>query len=207
MSKKIIILVFVLALVWITSACGPREDQSGSIQDINWQWESVKVQSTGETTTVPNPENYTLIFREDGTFEGQADCNQISGSYSQEGGFTITVGPSTMAFCGEDSLDQQYLTLLSSVAAGGPDGSSGLALETAGGAERMLFVDNGAAPLTHGQAARRQAAHQLLGGLGAAAPGGFVDHAPHDPHLAPDYGTFRRALGGYHSRRQRARSR
>ena len=74
------------------------------------------------------PKKYTIIFNTDGTFEGQADCNAISGTYSQENGFTITLGPSTLAFCGEDSLDQQYLTLLDNVVAGGPDGAGGLSL-------------------------------------------------------------------------------
>ena len=37
-----------------------------------------------------------------------------------------------------------YLQLLSSVAAGGPDGAGNLALETAGGAQRMLFKNGGA---------------------------------------------------------------
>jgi hypothetical protein len=50
-----------------------------------------------------------------------------------------------MAYCGETSLDQQYLTLLGSVAAGGPDGAGGFALETAGGEQRMLFKNGGAA--------------------------------------------------------------
>jgi heat shock protein HslJ len=95
---------------------------------------------------VPNPENYTIIFRTDGTFTGKADCNNISGTYSQEGGFTITLGPTTMAYCGETSMDQQYVQLLSSVTAGGPDGSGGLALETAGGEQRMEFKNGGAAP-------------------------------------------------------------
>ena len=45
-----------------------------------------------------------------------------------------------MAFCGEESLDQPYLQLLSSVAAGGLDGTGKLALETAGGEQRMLFM-------------------------------------------------------------------
>ncbi len=53
----------------------------------------------------------------------------------------------TMAACGEDSLDQQYLELLGSIAAGGPDGAgSTMALETAGGEQRMLFVNGGGAP-------------------------------------------------------------
>jgi len=41
------------------------------------------------------------------------------GIYSQENGYAIQLGATTMAFCGKASLDQQYLTLLGSVAAGG----------------------------------------------------------------------------------------
>jgi hypothetical protein len=50
-----------------------------------------------------------------------------------------------MAYCGEASLDQQYLGLLGSVAAGGPDGAGNLALENAGGEQRMLFNNGGEA--------------------------------------------------------------
>ncbi len=50
-----------------------------------------------------------------------------------------------MAFCGEASLDVQYLDLLANVVAGGPDGQGGLALETAGGEQRMIFQNGGAA--------------------------------------------------------------
>jgi hypothetical protein len=51
-----------------------------------------------------------------------------------------------VAFCGEASLDQVYLGLLSNVAAGGPDGRGNLALESAGGAERMMFINGGQSP-------------------------------------------------------------
>ena len=103
-------------------------------------------QTTKQTTTVANPENYTIIFNADGTLTGKADCNSFTGTYSQENGFTIKLGATTMAFCGEASLDTQYLQLLSQVAAGGPDGVGGLALETAGGEQRMLFKNGGPAP-------------------------------------------------------------
>lgn len=138
MNKFLSILAACLGLL-ILAACAPANEpaQTGSIQGIEWQWRSVTEQ--GSTTTVPNPENYTIEFNENGTFSGKADCNSISGTYSQENGFTITLGPSTMAFCGEASLDVVYLDLLSNVVAGGPDGAGGLALETAGGAQRMLF--------------------------------------------------------------------
>ena len=116
------------------------------IQDIVWQWLSVTNQSTSEVTTVPNPENYTITLRAAGTLDGKADCNNFTGSYSQEnGGIIITVGASTMAYCGDTSLDQQYLSLLGSVVAGGPDGAGGLALENVGGEQRMLFENGGSA--------------------------------------------------------------
>jgi hypothetical protein len=43
------------------------------------------------------------------------------------------------------NLDRQDLALLSSVAAGGPCGAGGLALETAGGEQRMPFKNGGVA--------------------------------------------------------------
>ncbi len=114
------------------------------IVNIVWQWTSVADRATDQTQTVPNPEDYTIVFNANGTLTGRADCNTFGGVYAQESGFTIKLGPSTMAYCGEASLDATYLQLLSSVAAGGPDGAGNLALETAGGAQRMLFKNGGA---------------------------------------------------------------
>lgn len=144
MKKLPYIVVICLGMILIT-ACGSgsttdsSSTSSDSITGIVWKWQSVTSQDTNESTTVPNPENYTIEFKDDGTFTGKADCNSISGTYSTESGFSITLGPSTLAFCGEASLDTVYLDLLSNVAAGGPDGAGGLALETAGGQQRMLF--------------------------------------------------------------------
>ena len=68
---------------------------------IVWQWVSVTNQTTKQTTTVPNPENYTIVFNADGTLVGKADCNTFDGTYSQENGFTIKLGASTMMYCGD----------------------------------------------------------------------------------------------------------
>lgn len=140
MNKFIVTFVVCLGFVFMV-ACSSGNDASSSdsITGVEWQWQSVTDQSTNETTDVPNPENYTITFNDDGTFEGKADCNNIAGTWSDESGFAISVGPSTLAFCGEASLDTVYVDLLNNIAAGGPDGSGGLALETAGGAQRMLF--------------------------------------------------------------------
>lgn len=131
--------IVLLALAGCGSGATPAADSSSTIIGILWKWQSVTNQDTNETTTVPNPENYTIEFDEDGTFTGQADCNTIAGTYSANGDFTITLGPTTLAFCGEASLDTLYLDLLSNVVAGGPDGVGGLALETPGGEQRMRF--------------------------------------------------------------------
>lgn len=151
--RHLILWLSLFTLIGLV-ACSTSGDENGSasetdpnaITDINWQWISVTEQSTGNETTVPDPTIYTLVLHPDGTVTGQADCNNFSGTYSQDNGFSITLGPSTLAFCGEASLDQVYLGLLSNVAAGGPDGIGGLALETAGGAERMRFQNGGSAP-------------------------------------------------------------
>lgn len=146
-SRITTFLLVVTVSVMILVACksNAASTPSNTITDIVWRWESTTTQSTGEKTTVPDPRNYTITFKTDGTFEGKADCNNIAGTYSQENGFSIKIGPSTLAFCGEKSLDQQYITLLSSIAAGGPDGAGGLALETPAGAERMEFSNGGSA--------------------------------------------------------------
>ena len=147
------LLFMILSIVlMISAACmppatpvPPTAAPSNSIQNIVWQWTSVTNQTTQQTTTVSNPGNYTIVFYPDGKVSGAADCNTFTGTYSQENGFSITIGATTMAACGDDSLDAQYLALLGAVAAGGPDGAGGLALETAGGEQRMLFVNGGVA--------------------------------------------------------------
>ena len=151
--QYLLIAVALLSLIGLVACSGGGDEadnagdtQSNSIENIEWQWVSVTQQTTGDTTEVPNPEVYTLNLYPDGTLTGTADCNNFSGTYSQENGFTITLGPSTLAFCGEASLDQVYLGLLGNVAAGGPDGRGNLALESAGGAERMIFENGGSSP-------------------------------------------------------------
>ncbi len=144
---RLVTICTALSSLLFVAACTPAATPTSadSVQGIVWQWTSVTNQSTSETTTVASPENYTITFNSDGTLTGKADCNNFNGTYSQENGFSITLGATTMAFCGEASLDTQYLALLGSVAAGGPDGTGGLALETAGGEQRMLFKNGGAA--------------------------------------------------------------
>ena len=151
-GMALFLLVLVVALLLAARGQGNAESASPSqgpdtaILNIVWQWTQLTDQASGSAvTTVPSPEDYTLIFNPDGTFNGMADCNSISGTYSTQNGFFVNVQTSTRAFCGEGSLDTLYLQTLSQVVAGGPDGAGGLALETAGGAQRMQFKNGGSA--------------------------------------------------------------
>jgi heat shock protein HslJ len=151
-SRAILLLAGIGIVFSMTAACvplatpvPPTATPANTITNILWQWASVTNRPTGATTEVSEPQDYTITFRDDGTLSGQADCNTFTGTYSQAGGFSITLGAVTTAACGNGSLDQQYLQLLGAVAAGGPDGTGNLALETAGGEQRMLFANGGAA--------------------------------------------------------------
>lgn len=146
-SRFIALTASFVALVLLAAACSQAATltSENTIQGIVWQWTSLTDQTTKETTTISSPENYTITFNADGTLNGMADCNTFSGAYSQENGLIITLGATTMMYCGDASLDQQYLQWLGSVVAGGPDGQGNLALENAGGEKRMLFQNGGAA--------------------------------------------------------------
>ena len=153
MNRVMLVVTFCLGLLLV--ACAQAEltpvpeappAAGNTITNIVWKWETLEDRATNSSTSVPNPDVYTIVFYEDGTTTGQADCNTFSGTYSQQNGFTMTIKPDVMAACDQGSMDQQYLRLLGDVAAGGPDGAGGLALETAAGVQRMLFSNGGAAP-------------------------------------------------------------
>jgi heat shock protein HslJ len=135
-------------LVFANGGPAPDSEAGGSadaaFHNIEWQWVELSGTAVNPAQTIASPEKYTITFLPDGTFNAAADCNQVSGTYTQEnGGFTITPGPATMALCDDDGLGEQFINLLSGVAAGGPDGADRFALETGGGAERLTFQNGG----------------------------------------------------------------
>lgn len=73
-----------------------------------WAWDSRDPNgNASDAIYVPNPENYTLFFNEDGTFNAQVDCNRANGRYatSTTGSIFMEAGAMTMAACPEGSLD------------------------------------------------------------------------------------------------------
>jgi heat shock protein HslJ len=109
------------------------------ITSIEWRWSGLIETMPAAQSVVPDPENYTLILQPDGGLHIKADCNVVGGSHTLEGdGLTIALGPSTMAYCGEQSLDQQFQVLLSNVDGYGiEDGQLVLKLQADAGS--MIF--------------------------------------------------------------------
>ena len=112
------------------------------IQNILWMWTSVTNQTTKETTTLPDTEHYTITFKADGTLEGKADCNTFTGLFAGERILHQTGGDD------EDGLRRwlpgpAVFAITGQRQPGGPDGQGNLALETAGGEQRMLFKNGG----------------------------------------------------------------
>lgn len=106
-----------------------------------WQWTALTATAPASQTVVPDPQNYTLTFADDGTLAIQADCNQVAGSYTLDGqALTIQLGAATMAFCGEQSLDQLYTGLLGRVSGALVTETGDLRLALADDAGQMQFT-------------------------------------------------------------------
>ena len=111
--KRIFLLASLLLVALFLTACGGG---SNELLNTTWQWTSMTESMPASQSVVPNPENYTIEFKRDGTFNAKVDCNQVSGSYELDGDrLTLRLGPSTMAECGPDSLYNLYISNLAVV--------------------------------------------------------------------------------------------
>ena len=146
--KHILFLTLILALTLLLAACqtggsktvNPNPDMPKDVANVTWQWvELIEQSAPASQSAIPDPQNYTITFKDDGTVDIKADCNQVTGKYTWGQDLKIELGPTTLAMCSETSLSQQYIDLLSQVVTGGPDGDK-LYLETAGGEKRMGFA-------------------------------------------------------------------
>ena len=106
--RMLTISVFIIILTITLAACGGGETE---VVGPTWQWQAFQDTAGINDVSVPNPENYTLTLNEDGSASIKADCNQVIWGYElNESQLTFdTMGPSTLAMCPEDSLDQLFL--------------------------------------------------------------------------------------------------
>ena len=141
--KKLITLTTIFLLAVLLTACssGPPKE----MLDTTWEWQQLTETSPAAQSVVPDSENYTIVFNQDGIYNAKADCNMLSGGYEVSGSsLTLLPGPSTLAECGPDSSYDQYVSLLGQV-----DGyemeNDKLILTFGDGAGQMIFANAGPA--------------------------------------------------------------
>jgi heat shock protein HslJ len=127
MKRRSLIVLVALTVALAAAACSPSSSSpsadssspsaAATSLEGTWKWTASTEAVPASQSVVPDPENYTITFAADGTYTGKADCNQISGTYTVDGSnLTIASGTSTLAFCGEASLDAIYVAGLGKVA-------------------------------------------------------------------------------------------
>ncbi len=145
MHRLFFAILVAVCLMFGTGQMVPaaRAQSPGEIIGIQWQWAQLIETEPASQSVVPDPENYVLVLNADGSASIKADCNMVIWTYTLEGtSLTFnTLGPSTLAFCGEESSDQQYLGLLGKGGTVSLEGDR-LVLELNDNAGRMVF-DNG----------------------------------------------------------------
>ena len=112
--KRTLSLSLLVLLALALTGCASAS--SSGLTGVAWEWASMETTVPASQSVVPDPENYTITFTTDGNVEIKADCNQVGGTYVASGSdLTITLGPSTMAYCGDASSDTIFLASLGQV--------------------------------------------------------------------------------------------
>lgn len=154
-SLSFILTLTLIACAALISGCTEAgtqtDDNSGqmdtemvaleNITNIRWQWAGLIGNSSADQSVVPKKERYTLEFLPDGVYYISTDCNSGSGNYTTDGR-NLTIGPGmiTLVYCGEYSLEPQYLSLLNSVTSMALEDGQ-LLLSVGNNSEKMLFIN------------------------------------------------------------------
>lgn len=137
-----LVVIGVIALVGACSSDGGASTAPGAAAgggDITgtWQLVAMTTKTPASQGMVPgsDQDRYVITFNEDGSTEIQADCNRIRGDYetTDDGGLTITLGPSTLVACPEGSLGPQFADSLAKAETYTADGDSLLITDSDGG--------------------------------------------------------------------------
>lgn len=124
-----------LALIALVAAVALAGCQTGdSLAGPTWQWTAQQVTNAAGQPVTPDPASYTIEFLSDGTVNVKADCNSLSGTYTVGVplDLTINLATTTMASCGDLSLDGMYLELLGRIST----------YSTNSGELRLFFADD-----------------------------------------------------------------
>ena len=129
MPKRPWVLVLAGLVGSIFTACeqatSPSEDFAAQGR---WELQSLN------GNHVSNRENFTITFGADGELGTIADCNVCGGEYEAKGNnISVEIQFCTEAYCGDSSLDREYLESLANTTRYARQGSR-LTLEYSGGA-------------------------------------------------------------------------
>jgi heat shock protein HslJ len=91
----------------------PSEAGAGLSRLLGADWKWLETSSPSGTLTVDAPSKYTIRFNNAGGFGVTADCNIGAGNFAVKGDeLTIQDLQSTLAFCGQESLDSKFTSQL-----------------------------------------------------------------------------------------------
>ncbi len=154
-SSSLILTLVLVACTAFVPGCTEQVDEvfNGSeqtdvgaidfvkITNVNWQWAGLVGTPSVNQSVVPNNESYTLEFLPSGTYLITTECNSGSGNYTVDGNsLTLAPGMITLAYCGPESLEPQYLSLLGIVTSMTLEDGQ-LLLSLGNNSEKMLFIN------------------------------------------------------------------
>ena len=85
MRKLAVLFALALGAAMVVGACsGSGSGSAAGLTGKTWQWTASTTKVPASQSVVPDPENYTLDFKSDGTFSAKVDCNQLSGTYTTD---------------------------------------------------------------------------------------------------------------------------
>jgi len=147
-----------------------------NISNIVWMWEGFEDSADQDDIKVEEPDRYTLTLGPDDQALIKADCNQVTAAYTlKDSDISFELGPSTMAFCGEESLDQQYLAMLDQVVTWVLSDDDEFVLNLRVDAGNMIFANGGPADL---QAAAEDSVWNRMQESGTILVGTSADYPP-----------------------------
>jgi heat shock protein HslJ len=99
------------------------------------RWHLASIDARESTITPGDPARYWAQFLGDGVLHIRADCNTGSGAYEIDGqSISITSMISTLAMCGDDSIDRDFLNALSA--------ASSYSISSDGSDQLVLTIDD-----------------------------------------------------------------
>lgn len=115
----VIIITIVGVSVFIKTDCAQTTilktpSLENKLSGKKWTWGVTLMNN--DTNTIPRQRDaFTITFNEDGSFDGETDCNNFFGQYEREGN-KISFGPIAMTrmYC-EDSQESEFTQSLSEV--------------------------------------------------------------------------------------------